>query len=338
MQATSAERMSNGSLRCATSSCGGSPGGRRGVRRASAGLLAVVAVPLALAFAPTAAAAEAGCPLTWSEPPQFWQLPAGIDDPDYDEAGPFGGTQQRLRSVSFSVEDGSTLAVGVRVENMRRTVRAGFRWGFWEVTFTTEGRENDQRDRVEVYYDVLLDEFRAYARVSGWPVEGSLEVFPGPNGGWLARFPLATYRAERGLHLLDVRVSAGDFVSYTYMNSNPADPRTAPTGIYAYRWRMAGPPSVPLIGCPDVALRPVDLGNGRGIALQGDALPAGSAITLDIRDGATWREVAQANSDATGAFTAEVPIAPGVHEFRARATSPDGTVSISDPAAVEATD
>jgi hypothetical protein len=272
--------------------------------------LAAAAAAFALLAAP--AAAEEPCPLTWSAPASESTL-FGQPEPDPD-VGPFSGAPQRLKAVRFDV-DGDQLVVGVDVQDMRRATRPGWRWAYWLVAF----RVGSEAANVQVFYDALLDELVAFGDAPNTPgyVAGTVAAKLGPGGGWTARVPLAPMRLKRGDRLTNVAVQAGDFLSYTYMNADPASPRTWPSGVYSERWEMAGPPSVPLIGCPGVQLTARDLGNARGARLSGDALPAGTAVALEVADGDGWRRLGTVPSGRTGGFSLDAALPPGPHRVRA---------------------
>lgn len=291
-----------------------------------------------LALPAGATAAEPGCPVTWSEPATASTI-AGTPKPDPD-VGPFSGAPQRLRAVSVGLEPDGRIAVGVDVEDMRRAVRPGFRWTYWQVSFAVASRPSERRSTVEVYYDAVLDEYAAFAYAGGSPgrPRGEVEVRPGPGGGWVARFGLDALKLAVGGRLQNVAVEAGDFFSYTYMNADPADPQTWPSGVYAPNWTMGGPPAVPLIGCPGVALAARDLGNGRGARLSGDALPAGSAVALEVREIDGWRALATTTSSTSASYDVSAALAPGTYDFRAVATSPSGTATTSAVSTATLTD
>lgn len=292
---------------------------------------------LALLLTPSAATA-AGCPLTWEGTPDS-PTHLGQDEPLID-SGPLGDRNQRADAVSFTVEGDETLAIGLRVADMQPTTRAGWRWTYWAVSFNVDGG-SVSRSRIQVFYDAVRDEFLAFRSTGG--VAGyagaALDVTTGPGGGWVARAPLSAFKVARGGRLSAVEVESGDFLSYTYMNADPADQRTWPSGVYNDRWSLPGPPAVALIGCPAVMLTARDLGNGRGVQLTGDAHPAGSEVRIDVRQpGGDWAPVAQTQSSAAGSFAASAVLPPGERVFRAIATAPDGTVSTSADATATLTD
>lgn len=283
-------------------------------------LLALVA--LATLLVAPSAGADGGCPLTWSAAATETTL-FGQATPDPD-VGPFSGAPQRLRAVSFDAT-ADELVVGVRVADMRRAVRPGWRWTYWQVRFAVRG----QAATVQVFFDALLDELVVFGDPPNAPgyVAGTVEATLGPDGGWTARLPMAPMKLTPQDRLTDVTVHAGDFLSYTYMNADPASPRTWPSGVFSERWDMPGPPSVPLIGCPGVSLTARDRGNARGANLAGDALPAGTEVAFAVLEAGAWRPLGTARSTPAGAFSLDVALPPGTH--RVRATTSEGRTAES---------
>lgn len=300
---------------------------------------ALVGALLVLAPTPSAAlAGEAGCPFTWSAPATDPALLDRVPVPDV-EAGPFDGVQQRLQSVSFEIEPDGRYAIGVGVEEMRRATRAGMRWTYWEVQFDVSTRLGDNTGTiVRIFYDILLDEFTTFASVSNYSArpEGTVEAREGKGGGVTVRYKLSDLQLQRGNKLVDVTVDAGDFVSFP-STTEPGSPRTTPYGYYSPRVRMAGPPSLPVLRCPDLTFTARDLGFGRGATLSGDVMPAGSRVVLEALDGVGWGALGEVKSGSTGAYSFTAPLPPGQHTVRSVATTLSGTTVTSAAAVVTVT-
>lgn len=258
--------------------------------------------------------------------PSFAAGPGYTDEPDASppEAGGFGRSHMKVQGATLQADAGE-LAISVQVEDMKRQTDTGFRWTYWEVTF----RGPDRSRSVKMYYDRTQDEYSYWLDVPLTPLHGS--VREGPGGGITAVVPLEKVNLKPGSVISSVRVSAGNFVSYVYMQPPNYLTGTYPSGVYQTMWARNAHDVFPIAACPGIAATVLDAGFGQGVLAEGYLLPqeADRPVALEVRDGEGWRAVANDRSFGSGEFTLRAPLPPGSYELRVSAAASTGVVTSS---------
>jgi hypothetical protein len=295
-------------------------------RKSRSALLVGASVILASATAVASPApgfgpSETGCPA-------FFAATADGPQADPGQVGPFGTSQQHLTGIGLSA-DAEALTVSLQVQDMRRQAAPGFRWTYWEIFFGIDGQSRGKQ--LEIYYDAVQDDFSWWAgRFNGTftykkAVDGT--VVPGPGGGVAIRVPFGALGLEPGIEpgdtLTNFSAEAGDFISYVYMSPPDYLTSTYPSGIYSPQWDIEGPDLFTVMPCPGIIVKGRDLGNAKGVRLDGGALPAesGQTIVVEQQTSSGWVEVASGETDDFGWVSIPVPVAPGPATLRATMTT-----------------
>ena len=236
---------------------------------------------------------------------------------------------QEILGVGLAA-DGTDLTATVQVADMSKTVNPGFRWGYWQVFFSTGGGLRT----LHAYYDHLHGTFSYWAFLGSTKptrLEGSEKM--GPGGGVSITIPLAALNLRRGDTITNVRAESGDFVSYVYMDTNNLT-GTWPSGIYTQQWGKPAHSVFPILECPGVLLQARDRGNS-AVTLSGYVLPQVSqdVVVERLVDGA-WQPLVRLRSASTGGFAGSSPIPAGTSTLRAVVSTPSG---VHEGAAVQVT-
>jgi hypothetical protein len=291
-------------------------------------------LPAGAAPTPAFGSSETGCP-------SFFPGTADPPDADPGQVGPFGTSQQHLTGIGLA-SDGQDLTVSLQVQDMRRQSSPGHRWSYWEVFFNAEGQS--QGKQLEVYYDVVEDEFTWWAGRRNGTLAVKTEVggtvTPGSGGGVSIVVPFAALGIKTGDELTAFDVEAGDFVSYIYMSPPDYLTGTYPSGIYSQSWNMDGPDSFTVLPCPGIAIQARDIGNSRGARLTGGALPAesGQSLLVERATQTGWEEVGSGTTGALGRISLDVSLPPGTVSLRATVTTRLLGDVVSAPVTVTLTD